>query len=69
MAELPIIKVQTQAPDVSQAIRLANAAVEGLSDYLDTKAADESITDVAPAARAGRWAPRRATTPRAVRRA
>jgi hypothetical protein len=43
MAELPIIKVQTQAPDVGKALMLANAAVKGLSDYLDTKAADETI--------------------------
>ena len=43
MAELPIIKVQTQGPDVSKALRLANAAVNGLSDYLNTKAADDSV--------------------------
>jgi hypothetical protein len=43
MAELPIIRVQTQGPDVSKAVRLANAAVNGLSDYLNTKAADDSV--------------------------
>ncbi len=43
MAELPIIRVQTQAPDVQQAIKLANAAVAGLGDYLDSKAADETV--------------------------
>jgi hypothetical protein len=46
-ADLPIIRVQTQAPDVSQAIKLANAAVTGLSSYLDAKAATETV----PAAR------------------
>jgi capsular polysaccharide biosynthesis protein len=45
MSELPIIRVRTQAPDVAQAIKLANAAVEGLSAYLDSKAADEAISD------------------------
>jgi hypothetical protein len=43
MAELPIIKVETQGPDVAKALRLANAAVNGLSDYLNTKAADDSV--------------------------
>lgn len=45
MAELPIIRVTTQAPDVRQAITLANAAVEGLGSYLDTRANDETISD------------------------
>ena len=45
MAQLPIVKVETQAPTVSQAIRLANAAVEGLSDHLNSKAAVETIAD------------------------
>jgi hypothetical protein len=45
MAQLPIVKVETTAPTVSQAIRLANAAVEGLSDYLNSKAAVETIAD------------------------
>jgi hypothetical protein len=43
MAELPIIKVQTQGPSVEKALRLANAAVDGLSDYLNTKATDDSV--------------------------
>ena len=42
-ADLPIIRVQTQAPDVAGAIKLANAAVTGLSSYLDTKAASETV--------------------------
>ena len=45
MAELPIIRVETQAPDVAQAIKLANAAIDGLGAYLDSKAVDESISD------------------------
>jgi hypothetical protein len=45
MSELPIVKVETQAPDVRGAIRLANAAVAGLSDYLNSKAADETISN------------------------
>ena len=45
MAALPIIRIETQAPDVSRAIKLANAAVDGLSGYLDAKAADETVPD------------------------
>jgi hypothetical protein len=45
MAELPIIKVQTQAPDVVQAIHLANAVATGLGDYLDAKASSETVAD------------------------
>jgi hypothetical protein len=45
MNELPIIRVQTQAPDVAGAIKLANAAVAGLSEYLDSRAAAETISD------------------------
>lgn len=45
MNELPIIKVETQAPDVRRAIALANAAVAGLSESLDSKAASETISD------------------------
>jgi hypothetical protein len=45
MAELPIIRVETQAPNVKQAIKLANAAVTGLGDYLDSKAAAETVSD------------------------
>jgi hypothetical protein len=44
-AELPIIRVQTQAPDVPQAIRLANAAVAALGEYLDSRAVAETISD------------------------
>lgn len=43
LVELPIIRVQTQAPNVGQAIKLANAAVAGLSQYLDSKAFVETV--------------------------
>jgi hypothetical protein len=43
--ELPIIEVTAQAPDAQKAARLANAAVAGLSDYLDSKAAVEQVSD------------------------
>jgi hypothetical protein len=43
--ELPIIEVTAQAPDAQKAARLANAAVAGLSDYLDSKAAVERVSD------------------------
>lgn len=36
---LPIIEIGTQAPDARGAGRLANAAVAGLTEYLDAKAA------------------------------
>jgi hypothetical protein len=42
---LPIIKVQTQAPNVTQAIQLANAAVDGLGDYLDSRAVGEAVSN------------------------
>jgi hypothetical protein len=45
MSELPIIRVQTQAPDVQQAIELANAAVAALGEYLDSKAVAETIPE------------------------
>jgi hypothetical protein len=44
-AELPIIKIEAQAPDTAQAVRIADAAVAGLSDYLDSKAAVEEIPE------------------------
>jgi len=45
MSELPIIRVRTQAPDVRQAIELANAAVAALGEYLDSKAVEETIPE------------------------
>jgi len=43
--QLPIIDVEAQAPDIATAARLADAAVAGLGDYLDSKAAIESVPD------------------------
>jgi hypothetical protein len=40
---LPIIEVQGQAPDGARAARLADAAVTGLRDYLDSKAVVEGV--------------------------
>lgn len=45
LVELPIIEVEAQAPDVGRAARLANAAITGLSEHLDSKAAVEGVTD------------------------
>jgi hypothetical protein len=45
MSQLPIVKVETQAPTVAEAIHLANAAVAGLGDYLNSTAAAETISD------------------------
>jgi hypothetical protein len=40
---LPIIKIEAQAPTVTGAVTLANAAVEGLGNYLKSKAAAEEL--------------------------
>jgi len=45
LVELPIIEVETQAPDPERAMNLADAAVAGLRDHLDSKAADEQVSD------------------------
>jgi hypothetical protein len=42
-AQLPIIEIEAQGPDVESAAKLADAALEGLRDYLDTKAAAQEI--------------------------
>ena len=44
-AELPIIRVEAQAPEPQQAAKLADAAVAGLGQYLDSKAAGEPVSD------------------------
>lgn len=44
-AHLPIIEIETQAPDADGAGRLAEAAVEGLRAFLDSKAATEQVPD------------------------
>jgi hypothetical protein len=41
--QLPIIQLDAQAPDRTGAAKLANAAVAGLRDYLDSKAALQQI--------------------------
>jgi hypothetical protein len=41
---LPIIEIEAQSPTAPAAKRLANAAVAGLRDYLDSQAADTSAT-------------------------
>lgn len=41
--QLPIIKIEAQAPTVTGAVTLANAAVEGLGNYLESKAAAEEL--------------------------
>jgi hypothetical protein len=45
LVELPIIEVEAQAPDAGRAARLANAAVKGLGEHLDSKAAVEGVAD------------------------
>jgi hypothetical protein len=45
MSEIPIIRVEAQAPDVRQAIALANASVAAVSEYVDSKAVAETISD------------------------
>lgn len=42
---LPIIEIEAQAPDARRAAALATAAITGLRDYLDTKAAAEQVTE------------------------
>jgi hypothetical protein len=42
---LPIIEIDAQAPDEAKAVRLANAAVAGLQDFVNSEAAVERIPD------------------------
>jgi hypothetical protein len=44
-AQLPIIEIEAQGADVATAAKLADAALEGLRDYLDSKAATQRIPD------------------------
>jgi hypothetical protein len=44
-AWLPIIEVETQAPTLAGARRLADAAAGGLRDFLDSKAAADAVPD------------------------
>ena len=41
--QLPIIEVTAQAPDAGRALKLANAAVAGVDDYLGRRASEESV--------------------------
>jgi hypothetical protein len=43
--QLPIIEISTQSPDAAGAARLANAAITGLRDYLDSQAAVEKVAN------------------------
>jgi hypothetical protein len=45
-SELPIIQVEAQAANAATAARLANAAIVGLREYLDSKAAAQRIPNV-----------------------
>ena len=56
---LPIIEIETQGPDAAAAGNLANAAVAGLRDYLDTQAAE---TPIARRLKVGGLAPAQAGT-------
>jgi capsular polysaccharide biosynthesis protein len=42
--QLPVIEIEAQAPDPGRAVGLANAAVSGLQDYLDSRASDEQVS-------------------------
>lgn len=42
-AQLPIIEVEAQAADAAAAAKLADAAVQGLREYLDSKAATQGV--------------------------
>jgi hypothetical protein len=43
--QLPIIEIEAQAANAQAAARLADAAVTGMRDYLDTKAALQQVPD------------------------
>jgi len=42
---IPIIEIEAQAPDAQRAAALADAAVAGLRDYINSKAAGEAVVD------------------------
>jgi hypothetical protein len=42
--QLPIIEIDTQAPSVAAAAKLAGAASEGLRDYLDSQASQQRVS-------------------------
>jgi hypothetical protein len=43
LAQLPLLKVETQAPDPAKAAKLGDAAVAGLTAYLESKASSQRI--------------------------
>jgi len=43
--DLPIIQIEAQAADAAQAAKLAAAAITGLRDYLNSKAAQQRVPD------------------------
>jgi capsular polysaccharide biosynthesis protein len=44
LAQLPLIKVETQAPTPKEAAKLADAAVEGLIAYVESKSSSQNVT-------------------------
>lgn len=42
---LPIIEIEAEAPDAARAAKLADAAVVGLGNYLDSKATSEQVSE------------------------
>jgi hypothetical protein len=66
--DLPIIQIQAQAADARQAARLAAAAVSGLRDYLNTKAAQQRVPGAKRLQVDGLGAPQAADVTRGPRR-
>ena len=63
-AELPIIEVEAQAPNREAAAKLGNAAVDGLRDYLSSKAGMQRVADQDRLQVTGLGAPQATTTVR-----
>jgi hypothetical protein len=66
--DLPIIQIQAQAADAREAARLAAAAVSGLRDYLNTKAAQQRVPGAKRLQVDGLGAPQAAAVTRGPRR-
>jgi hypothetical protein len=64
---LPMIEIETQAPDAARAGRLAGAAITGLEAYLDSKAATERVPDARRLSVTGLGAPQAGTEVRGPR--
>lgn len=43
--DLPLIEIEAQGADAASAIKLADSAVDGLREYLDSKAASEKVSE------------------------